>query len=79
MCSETIRPRVIDVLKKCDLFRVLEYDWKKITQAVFHDKKADGDTVTVIRVNEIGSFEIQEMTCFEVIEISKTVLEGLGE
>jgi uncharacterized protein YfaS (alpha-2-macroglobulin family) len=47
MCSEEIRPRVTKVLKKCGLYRQLQYDWDKITEAAFHDKKADGDTVTV--------------------------------
>ena len=43
MCGEAIRSRVVEVLKKCDLYRVLQYDWAKITEAAFHDKKADGD------------------------------------
>lgn len=60
MCCEAIRPRVIEVLKKCNLYRTLEYDWEKITAAAFHDKKADGDTVTVTTVNEIGSFEMKK-------------------
>ena len=77
MCGDGIRPRVIEVLKKCDLYRVLAYDWEKITAAAFHDKKADGNTVFVTTVNEIGSFDMKKMTCLEVIEKAKTVLEGL--
>lgn len=77
MCGEEIRPRVIEVLKKCNLYRSLDYDWKRIAEATFHDKKADGNTVTVITVNEIGSFEIKKMDCLEVIETAKKVLEDL--
>lgn len=77
MCGDGIRPRVIEVLKKCDLYRVLAYDWEKITAAAFHDKKADGNTVFVTTVNEIGSFDMKKMACLEVIEKAKTVLEGL--
>ena len=77
MCGEEIRPRVIDVLKKCGLYRVLDYDWEKITEAAFHDKKADGDTVTVTTVREIGSFEMKTMKCLDVIEMAKSSLEGL--
>ena len=77
MCDEAIRPRVIEVLKKCNLYRTLEYDWEKITEAAFHDKKADGSTVTVTTVSEIGSFEMKKMNCLDVIDMAKNVLEGL--
>ena len=79
MCNKKIRPRVIEVLKKCNLYRTLDYNWEKITEAAFHDKKADGDSVTVITVSEIGSFEMKKMNCLDVINMAKTVLEGLGE
>ena len=77
MCGEGIRGRLIEVLKKCGLYRELEYDWEKIAEAAFHDKKADGNTVTVTTVSEAGSFEMKKMGCLEVIERAKTVLEGL--
>ena len=76
MCGEEIRPRVNAVLKKCNLYRELEYNWDKITDAAFHDKKADGDQVTVTLVNEAGKFELKTMGCLEVIELAKTCLEG---
>lgn len=76
MCGEEIRLRVLAVLKKCSLYRELEYDWDKITDAAFHDKKADGDKVTVTLVNEAGNFELKTMGCLEVIELAKTCLEG---
>ena len=50
MCGETLRPRVIKVLKKCNLHWELQYDWDRITQVAFHDKKADGGSVTVTLV-----------------------------
>jgi 3-dehydroquinate synthase len=77
MCGENIRQRVIAVLKKCDLYRIGEYDWQRIESAAFHDKKADGDAVTVIEVNEIGLFEMKTVGCSDVIDRAKKVLEGL--
>ena len=77
MCAESIRSRVIEVLKRCGLYRTLEYDLNKISEAAFHDKKADGGRVTVVTVADIGSFEMKEMSCGEVIEISKKILEDL--
>ena len=75
MCSDGIRDRVIRVLKKCNLYNIPDYNWDKITEAAFHDKKADGDTVTVTTVNQIGSFEMRKMRCLEVISLAREVLE----
>ena len=76
MCSEELRPRVLAVLKKCGLYRQLQYDWDKITEAAFHDKKADGAAVTVTLVAKAGSFELKTMGCLEVMERAKACLEG---
>ena len=77
MCADSIRPRVMKVLQKCNLYRQLDYDWEQIAEAAFHDKKADGDSVTVTVVNEVGSFELKTMKNMEVVELAKTCLEGL--
>ncbi len=76
MCSEKIRPRVIEVLKKCNLYNPVEFDWDKIAEAAFHDKKADGEFVSVTVVPDIGSFEQKTMKCSEVIEMAKSCFEG---
>lgn len=76
MCAEALRPRVANVLKKCGLYRKGNYDWDKIAAAMLHDKKADGDTVTVTTVKEAGSFELVTMTCREIISLAKACLEG---
>ena len=62
-------------MKKCNLYNTPDYDWDKIAEAAFHDKKADGDTVTVTTVNQIGSFEMKKMRCLEVIALARKVLE----
>ena len=76
MCGDELRPRVMTVLKKCGLYQTLSYDWEKITEAAFHDKKADGGSVTVTLVKEPGSFELKTMKCLDVIQIAKACLEG---
>ena len=77
MCGESIQPRVIAVLKKCGLYRKIPYDWDKIAQAAFHDKKADGGTVCVTMVDEVGSFRFETMPCADVIAMARECLEGL--
>ena len=76
MCDEKIRTRVIEVLKKCNLYNLINFDWNKITEAAFHDKKADGEFVTVTTVPKVGSFELKTMKCNEVIEMAKRCFEG---
>ena len=76
MCGESVRPRVIKVLKKCNLYRELQYDWERITQAAFHDKKSDSGSVTVTLVNKPGTYELKTIGCLDVIERAKACLEG---
>ena len=76
MCGDQLRSRVIEVLKKCSLYRELPYDWERITQAAFHDKKADGGSVTVTLVNEPGTFELKTMPCLDVMKRARACLEG---
>ena len=76
MCSEKIRPRVIDVLKKCNLYNIIDFDWDNIEKAAFHDKKADGEFVSVTVVSKPGTFELKTVRCNEVIEIAKDCFGG---
>lgn len=75
MCDENIRQRVIAVLKRCNLYNRIDFDWDKITKAAFHDKKADGDRVTVTMVPEIGCFALKTMKCTDVIDLAKVCFE----
>lgn len=75
MCSEAIRSRVIAVLQKCNLYNRIDFDWAAIMEAAFHDKKADGDTVTVTIVQQIGTYTLQTMPCTAVIDMAKQCFE----
>lgn len=77
MCGDSIKQRVIAVLKKCGLYNLPVFDWEKISQAAFHDKKADGDMVTVTQVPEIGQFALKTMKCTEVIDLAKACFAGV--
>ena len=75
MCDESTRGRLIDVLRKCGLYNLIDFNWDKITEAAFHDKKAEGDSVTVTLVKEAGSFELKKLKCTEVIDMAKRCFE----
>ena len=76
MCGEAVRPRLIEVLKTCGLYREMAYDWDRIAEAAFHDKKADGGSVTVTTVSEVGRFEMKTLPCAEVMAMAKAALGG---
>ena len=76
MCGEALRPRVIEVLKKCGLYQMIDYDWEKIGQAMFHDKKADGASVSVTLVEQPGQFVQTTMLCADVIQRAQSCLKG---
>ena len=71
MCCEDVRKRLIPVLKKVNLPTTLDLDYNKICDAILHDKKWNGDTLTVIYVNNPGSFEMKKINKNELTQIVK--------
>ena len=60
MCSGEVRERLIQVLKKLNLPTSVDVDPEKIIETMSHDKKMAGDKISVVRVDKIGSFEINK-------------------
>lgn len=75
MCSDRSRERLVAVLLKLNLPTSVPCDLSVITEAVRHDKKASGDKITYIWVENIGSFEIKSTT-FE--DFDKLVKEKMA-
>ncbi len=57
MCSKNVRQRVRAVLEKYSLPVALDFDADELVSFIARDKKADGDKITVIYTDKIGSFE----------------------
>ncbi len=55
MCSDEARARLVPVLRRLGLPTSCAVDAVAICAAMRHDKKADGDAVTVVEVSEIGA------------------------
>ncbi len=68
-CSEDVKKQIKTALKKLDLPIECEIDADKIIEIIAHDKKKSGDSVSVIWVEKIGSFEIREMNLSELKEV----------
>jgi len=70
-----VRERIKTLLKRYGLPVTCRISERALTEAMQHDKKSDGDEVTVIRSDKIGSFVPERTTVKELMEESREVLE----
>ncbi len=75
MCSDALRPRVEAVLKKLSLPVTCEVEFDAVWEALSHDKKLEGDTITVILSDAPGRFE---MCAIPLCEFQQTVMNALS-
>ena len=66
--STNVKERLINVLTKYNLPIEFDFSTDEILSALRHDKKAKGEGVNVVFVNEIGGFEFKFLT-FKDLEI----------
>ena len=57
MCDDSIKERVRAALERVGLPTEIVYDKEKVFSSLCHDKKAESDSVTIVRCNEIGTFQ----------------------
>lgn len=69
MCSEPVRERLIKVLKKVNLPTNIAFSKNNAKKALEHDKKSDKSAISIISVEEIGSYKIEEMEIKEIAEL----------
>ena len=62
MCSSGVRARLSAVLEKNGLPTKFDGDRKAVVEALTHDKKASGGMITVVTVDEIGSYSLKKET-----------------
>lgn len=61
MCSDAVRGRLEPLLKRYGLPVSDPFDTETLLSYIGHDKKKQGDSITAVYVNEIGSFEFRKM------------------
>jgi len=69
MCSDEVRQRLLKVLNKLNLPTSIVLKNDKILEAVSHDKKKSGESISVVYVDKIGSYEIKSLLFEELKEI----------
>lgn len=66
MVTKEIRKRLVPILNNLNLKTSYDYDVDNVIRTVFHDKKKDGDEVSVIISKKIGTFEIVKVSMSEL-------------
>lgn len=79
MCSAPAREMLVKVLKKLNLPTEYNFDTRKIIDAMRHDKKSDGDFITVVTVDKIGTYELKKMSYDNLTERFTSYLEKEAE
>jgi 3-dehydroquinate synthase len=75
MCSEKVRSRLINVLQRLNLpFEISVGDTEKIINACKNDKKLQDNDITVVYVQEVGSFEFRKMPFSEYEKLIRQVI-----
>ena len=74
MCSDALRPRVQNILKRLGLPTTCCVDPEKVWEAMSHDKKLSGDTITVVYCQQAGSFQLQAIPLQDLKETVFTFL-----
>lgn len=68
MCSDKVKNRLLPILEKLNLPTKTDLQFSSLFEAISHDKKMSGDKITVVYVEEIGSFKLLEMSYKEFLE-----------
>ena len=76
MCGDALRSRVRGILERLGLPTTCTADPEQVWQAMSHDKKRSGDTITVVYAPKAGSFELRSLP---LEELKETVYGFLGK
>ena len=75
MCSEGVRNCLKSILESLNLPVRIEGDKEKIIDAIRHDKKMKGDKITIVFVEEIGTYKMKTLDYCELANSLKEALK----
>lgn len=78
MCSDMLRPRVKAILERLNLPTSCTADPDAVWEAISHDKKRSGNTITVVYAPKAGCFELWSMPIADLQETVYSFLERKG-
>ena len=68
MCGPALRPRLTNILRKCGLPTECGFTPRQLLPYLLHDKKAFSDGISVVMVDEPGSFRMEKRTPQEILQ-----------
>lgn len=71
LCSESVKKELVGVLEKYSLPTTTDLTGDELIEYISHDKKADGEKITVVIVDEIGTFRFEKRNAEEVLKGEK--------
>ena len=66
MCSDSVRPKLVKALSRLDLPTEFAFDSASVCDAIKHDKKSTGESISTVFVPEIGEFGFRDMNLDEI-------------
>ena len=67
MCAPALRQRLKGILHKCGLAAEIDLPAERLRPYLIHDKKAQADTITVVEVEQPGTFRMEARTPEELL------------
>ena len=74
MCDETVKERIVKILDMLKIPSTYSFDFDEALEAVTHDKKLNGKTISTVYVSKIGTYEMIDMTPDELAERLRKLL-----
>ncbi len=68
MCAPALRPRLTDILRRCGLPTECGFTSGQLLPYLLHDKKASSGEISVVLVDEPGSFRMEKRTPQEILQ-----------
>ena len=75
MCSKEVRERLLKIMHSLGVPTDITTDAEKIKRAMRHDKKSENSSVTVVKVYDAGSFELNKLSFDELFSELDSYLE----
>ena len=74
MCDEDVKERIVKILDMLKIPSTYSFDFDEALEAVTHDKKLNGKTISTVYVSKIGTYGMIDMTPDELAERLRKLL-----
>ena len=74
MCDEDVKGRIVKILNVLNIPVKYEFNFDEALNAVTHDKKLNGSTISTVYVSKLGTYELRDMTRDELADRLKMLL-----